>query len=137
MKGLTFWQTIRHINFYKEECIKKKISLKIFVEDPNQIKAMYANRFQKDLLPLLMNAQNVGMNKQIATHIIDYCKLVGIPVEALKPFKGGKVKGPAFEEQTGIKTNQHCRDSYMILVRKNVIPYNRNHFYDIVQEEKI
>lgn len=135
MKGLTFWKTIERINFYKERCRKGKDTsdIKIFVEDPNFNKPLFPKKYDKDhVAQALRMAQNVGMNKQLATCILDYCKVLAVPVQALEPHQGGKIDGPAFEQQTGIVTNQHCRDAYMILVRKNVIPFNKAQFFNFV-----
>lgn len=133
MKGLTFWQCIKNINYYKNVCIEQRTSMKVFVEDPNFNKPVFPKKGAgpQDVLFYIKIAQNVGQNKMMATLIIDYCKSVSIPVEALKPNPKGKVKGEAFEERTGIKTNQHCRDSFMILVNKNVIPFNKVGFFNI------
>ena len=135
MKGLDFWKCIFAINTAKHDCIKNKEDLKVFIEDPNLIKVnVYARMTTKGFSPNEMNriAENVGRNRREATLLIDYCKVCGIPVEGVKPYKKGKVNGAAFEEVTGIKTNQHCRDAYMILVRKNIIPFNKKCFYDTI-----
>lgn len=140
MKGLDFWKCIFAINTAKHDCIKNKEDLKIFIEDPNYNKPVFPSKITKmkvinqDVLNEIRvygtMAQRVGMNKQEATLLIKYCMTTGIPVEGVKPFAKGKVKGDAFEEVTGIKTNQHCRDAYMILVRKNIIPFNKQQFFN-------
>lgn len=123
IKSLSFWQCIKAINKYKQIALGDLTEIKCYIEDPNYNRPVFPKKGAKkeQILHYMKIAQNVGENKRIATLLIEYCKILTIPVEATKPHPQGKVRGEYFEEVTGIKTNQHCRDAYMILIRKNII----------------
>lgn len=133
---LDFYSLIMRLDEIKgfSEYNKKKI----YIEDPNINKPVFLpTKMKQDIFKRKTNcldgkpfkeqdlalriamrkAQNVGMNKQLAKLLIEFCKKKGFIVEMIRP-GNKKLSADEFRRLSGFKgsTNQHVRDAGMLIL---------------------
>ena len=141
---MDIWATIRFLNkiiklrgeFRDNNRIK---DVMLMIEDPNINKPVFQIASEtKDFREAIGNndeelhnrtlrlysrrAQNVGMNKQTATFLIDYAKIQGFITKQVRPSKK-KLNAKEFKARTGYlgRCSQHARDAASLVfpVQKN------------------
>jgi hypothetical protein len=111
-----FWGIIALI----EAWLKIEPSSVVRVEDPNFNKPTFFRPVQTQRA-MRKISQNVGMNKESASLIIDYCNMKGYACEPVPPIRGELKKWKndrnLFERQTGWRklTSEHGRDAIALV----------------------
>lgn len=124
VKTMTFWETIGKIKYYAEICNEWNFrestyykSLLVLIEDPGINKPIFYSKYgNKKFREYTRISQNVGMNKEQAKLLIEYCKRNNIPYEAIKP-DTKKMTSKEIKHFTGYegKTSQHSRDAIKLI----------------------
>jgi hypothetical protein len=123
---LTFWEFLSGFRLWMSLGIKG-----VVMENPNLNRPVFMSKEDKESFSnaiescnhdnvnsifriYMKRAQNVGQNKQITTHILEFLDQMKIPVTEIKPsVLTRKVNAAQFKEITGFegRTNEHTRDA--------------------------
>jgi len=114
LKTMTFWETI-----YCIQDLSLKYTIKrIVIEDPGQNKSVFPRK-NMNVPKWLKVAQNVGMNKNDAKRMLEFCEMQGLPICRAKPTSRSltKLDASTFATLTGItqRTSEHVRDAVMLI----------------------
>lgn len=113
---LDFWSAIREIIGLKKHCLMMNDELKVIIECPYLNKGVFLSKKTGNNNINMRIAESVGMNKQTAMILVDFCKTKGIDFIEIRPTKTKK-NATEFKAITGIaKTSQHERDAAMLLI---------------------
>ncbi len=110
LTSVDFWSAVERLSDYYH---RFGSGLLVVVEDPGKNKPVFAERLEgSSVRASLRRAQNVGMNKEHARLLIEFCEMRGIAVRKVRPTRK-KWNADAFRRMTGYdgRTSQHARDA--------------------------
>lgn len=114
IETMSFWGCV----MYLDKCFTFHIKPIVVIEDPNLNRPTFNKKGVSvgEVRKINKISQNVGMNKMMATLLIEYCELKGIPVKTVRP-KTAKWTAEALKQYTGYtgKTSQHARDAAKLI----------------------
>ena len=111
---LTFWGAVALL----EDLSERYMGLRVRLEDPNMIRAIYSRHDRTTGVKRDRVGQNVGMNKRDAQLWAEWLTDRGIAFDRVKPFpKSEKKNATTFKRTTGWqgRTNEHQRDAGMLV----------------------
>lgn len=118
-----FWETIAEIIGLKKHCLANGDELKVIIECPQLNKGVFRSKLTKVGNMDMKIAESVGMNKQTAIILVDFCKKKHIDFIEIRPTKTKKTSDE-FKAITGIsRSSQHERDAAMLLIYQKCTHY--------------
>lgn len=113
---LDFWRTVFQIQKLKATCKESGIKLIVYIEDPNLNKPTFLKAGVQNHASNTRISQNIGQNKKEAELLIQYCRISGINVIAVKPTTS-KWSAKEFKLYTKIedRCSQHAKDAYKLI----------------------